>query len=109
MALVYRQVIYSTTIDYVHLFIFLLYIGEHNDFDINVSDAPIHVFIHGGYWQELDKTVSAYTVRPLVQHGIKVIVLDYDLCPHITLAQLVDQIQRAGEFIVNYASQLGSK
>lgn len=74
-----------------------------------IQDAPLHVFIHGGYWQELDKTISAYIVRPLVENGIKVIVLDYDLCPRITLAQLVDQIQRAGEFIINYATKLGSK
>lgn len=94
-------------------FPFIIYI---RDFVIGLTfnylvmqDAPIHVFIHGGYWQELDKTISAYIVRPLVENGIKVIVLDYDLCPRITLAQLVDQIQRAGEFIINYATKLGSK
>lgn len=74
-----------------------------------LPDAPIHVFIHGGYWQELDKTISAYIVRPLVENGIKVIVVDYDLCPGITLSQLVEQVQRAGRFIVEYATKLGSK
>lgn len=73
------------------------------------TDAPIFIYIHGGYWQALDKTISAYAVRPLVEAAIKVIVLEYDLCPYITLEQLVDQIQRAGIFIVNYANSIGSK
>lgn len=61
-------------------------------------DAPIFIYIHGGYWQlaNIDKTNSAYVVEPLYKAGHKVIVLDYDICPNITLEQLVDQVQRAG-------------
>lgn len=77
---------------------------------IEFSDAPIFIYIHGGYWQEpIDKSISAYTVQPFVDAGHKVIVLDYDLCPNITLEQLVNQIQRAGIFIVNYATSMGTK
>lgn len=72
-------------------------------------DAPIFIYIHGGYWQELDKTVSAYVVEPLHNAGHKVIVLDYDLCPNISLEQLADQIQRAGIWIVNYAMSMGTR
>lgn len=72
-------------------------------------DAPIFIYIHGGYWQALDKTVSAYAVEPLYKAGHKVIVLDYDLCPNISLEQLVDQIQRAGISIVNYAMSMGTR
>lgn len=74
-----------------------------------VSDAPIFVYIHGGYWQALDKTSSAYVVEPLYRAGHKVIVLDYDLCPTVTLEQLVDQVQRAGISIINYATSMGTK
>lgn len=77
--------------------------------NICVPDAPIFVYIHGGYWQELDKTISAYPVEPLYKAGHKVIVLDYELCPRITLEQLVDQVQRAGIFIVNYAKSMGTR
>lgn len=73
------------------------------------ADAPIFIYIHGGYWQALDKTVSAYVVEPLYKAGHKVIVLDYDLCPNISLEQLVDQIQRAGISIVNYAMSMGTR
>lgn len=76
---------------------------------IEIADAPIFIYIHGGYWQILDKTVSAYGVEPLVNSGIKVIVLDYELCPNVSLEQLVDQVQRAAAFIVKYATTLGSR
>lgn len=49
----------------------------------------------------LDKNISAYCVAPLVAAGIKVIVLGYDLCPTVTLAELVEQVTKFGEFLLN--------
>lgn len=74
-----------------------------------IIDAPIVVYIHGGYWQFLKKDVSAYLVEPLVSNGIKVIVVEYDLCPALTLSELIQQITRCGEFILNYADRLKSR
>lgn len=39
------------------------------------------MYIHGGYWQELNKDISAYCVEPLVNAGIRVIIPGYDLAP----------------------------
>lgn len=39
------------------------------------------VYIHGGYWQELNKDISAYCVEPLVNAGIRVVIPGYDLAP----------------------------
>ena len=87
--------------------------GSRQKFDIYGTnlpkDAPIFVYIHGGYWQEVDKEDSAYCVGPLINSGCKVIILDYDLCPTVTLDQLVDQVNRAGEFILSYAHTMGSR
>lgn len=69
------------------------------------EDAPLFVYVHGGYWQMLSKKDSAYCAKPLVQKGYRVIVLDYELCPTITLEELVKQIKRAGEYILNYAEE----
>lgn len=68
-------------------------------------DAPVFVYVHGGYWQELNKINSAYCVGPLVAAGIKVIVLDYDLCPSITLEQIVNEMERAGDYILDYVTK----
>lgn len=46
-----------------------------------ISSEHTFVYIHGGYWQELNKDISAYCVEPLVNSGIRVIIPDYDLIP----------------------------
>ncbi|XP_019561130.3 kynurenine formamidase [Aedes albopictus] len=69
------------------------------------EDAPLFVYVHGGYWQMLSKKDSAYCAKPLVQKGYRVIILDYTLCPKLTLEVLVKQIKRAGEYILNYAEE----
>lgn len=57
----------------------------------------------------LDKNVSAYCVEPLLAAGIKVIVLGYDLCPTVTLTELVEQVTKFGEFILNNPDYVKSK
>ncbi|KAJ6649722.1 Kynurenine formamidase [Pseudolycoriella hygida] len=65
------------------------------------ADAPIVVYVHGGYWQQLTKEVSAYCVDPLVSNGYKVVVVEYDLCPTVRLSDLVQQMAKCGAFILN--------
>lgn len=69
--------------------------------------SPILVYIHGGYWQALEKYSSAYAVKPYVEKGSKVIVVDYDLCPQVTLEELIEQIRKCMVFILNYANENG--
>lgn len=45
------------------------------------SSSHTFVYIHGGYWQELNKDISAYCVKPLVSAGIRVVIPGYDLAP----------------------------
>lgn len=68
-------------------------------------DCPLFVYVHGGYWQMMDKWNSAYCVAPLVKQGIRVIVVDYDLCPQVTLEQLVAQVHKAFKWISNYVRE----
>lgn len=42
-------------------------------------------------------------MRQLVPAGIRVIVVEYELCPRITLAEIVKQIQRAAKYIIDMA------
>lgn len=39
------------------------------------------MYVHGGYWQELNKDISSYCVEPLVNAGIRVVIPGYDLAP----------------------------
>ena len=44
-------------------------------------DAPVVVFIHGGYWRSLDKADHAFVAPPLLDMGACVVVVNYALCP----------------------------
>jgi len=70
------------------------------------SNAPIVVYVHGGYWQDLSKDMSAYCVDPLVSNGFKVIVVEYDLCPKLSLSKLIEQFTKCGAFILDYADRV---
>jgi len=54
-------------------------------------NAPIHVFIHGGYWKGRDKADYSFMVRPMLEQGITVVVANYGLCPDVDLATIVRQ------------------
>lgn len=78
-------------------------------FKDNACENPIMVYIHGGYWQMLNKDISAYCVAPLVENRFRVIILDYALCPSVTLEEIVCQIKKAARIIFAYAERTSAK
>ena len=52
------------------------------------------VFIHGGYWRMLDKVDFEFVAGPMVDEGMAVVVSNYDLCPAVSVAKIVDQCRR---------------
>jgi arylformamidase len=58
------------------------------------------VFIHGGYWRALDKSDHLFVAGPLVEAGIAVAVVNYDLCPAVSIAAIVDECRRAVTWLV---------
>lgn len=73
------------------------------------DDAPILVYVHGGYWQELSRELSRYPALPLHRSKVKTVVVGYDLCPVATLAEIVNQIRNAARFVFEYAEKMGSR
>ncbi|XP_018795228.1 PREDICTED: kynurenine formamidase [Bactrocera latifrons] len=68
------------------------------------NGTPIFVYIHGGYWQELDRSTSGSFVEPLVEQDFRVIAVDYNLCPSVSLATLNEQFKHFFEWLYAYAS-----
>ena len=62
-------------------------------------DGPIAMFIHGGYWQRLDKSFVSHLAAGLNAHGVAVAMPSYDLCPAVTLAVLTGQLRAAARFL----------
>ena len=53
------------------------------------KNAPVHVFIHGGYWRALDKHIYSHVAAPLVAAGATVVLPNYDLCPRVRITDIV--------------------
>ncbi|MFZ5790422.1 MAG: alpha/beta hydrolase [Pseudomonadota bacterium] len=70
-------------------------------------NAPIHAYIHGGYWRALDKSGFSYIAEPLASAGATTVLVNYDLCPAVTLDEIVQQIRRALIWIYRHAGLLG--
>jgi arylformamidase len=62
-------------------------------------NPPLHVFLHGGYWQMNDKEPFAFVADALVPAGVAVANVEYALCPSVTMAELADQVRRAVAYL----------
>lgn len=71
--------------------------GDRERFDLFEAKAPgpVAMFIHGGYWQALDKSFGSHWARGLATRGVTVAVPSYDLCPTVPLARIADQMRAA--------------
>ena len=58
-------------------------------------DAPIAVFLHGGYWQALDKSWFSGIAPALLAHGVSLAIPSYDLCPDVRLGVILRQVRAA--------------
>jgi arylformamidase len=71
------------------------------------GDAPILVFIHGGYWRSLDKSDHSFVAPAFTRHGACVVVPNYALCPAVTIPQITLQIARAVAWTWHNAARFG--
>lgn len=71
------------------------------------SPAPLHIYIHGGYWQALDKRDNSFLLDSLVQAGIAVATLNYPLAPAATIGQILEICRTAIVDLYNKSAELG--
>jgi arylformamidase len=71
--------------------------GEREVMDLfeAAPDAPIAVFLHGGYWQALDKSWFSGLAPALFAHGVSLAVPSYDLAPAVRLGHILRQVRAA--------------
>ena len=58
-------------------------------------NAPLLVFIHGGYWRSLDKQDFSFLAPAFVRAGITVAMPNYGLAPAVSIKHMVRQMLRA--------------
>ncbi len=71
------------------------------------SAAPLIAFIHGGYWQALDKSDFSYLAGAFHDQGLAYASLNYELAPGAGIAEMVEQIRRALAWTHDNAGELG--
>ena len=69
--------------------------------------APLLAFIHGGYWQALDKSDYSYLAPPFADRGIAFASLNYSLAPAAAIGTMIDQIRRALVWLHRNAGSYG--
>jgi arylformamidase len=69
--------------------------------------APVVMFIHGGYWRSLDKSDFSDKVSALTDAGAAVAIVNYSLCPSVTIGEIADEMRRAVIWLWRNAQTFG--
>jgi arylformamidase len=82
--------------------------GETLDlFPARKGDGSCMMFIHGGYWRSLDKKDFSFLAPAWVDAGVSLAVVNYDLCPAVTMEDIVQQMLRASRWLWLNAESYG--
>src|SRR5262244_2663728 len=66
--------------------------------DIYAADkagGPVLVYIHGGYWRSGNKEDNCNFVPTFTKRGATAVLVEYDLCPKVTVTDIVRQTRAA--------------
>ncbi len=66
--------------------------------DIYAADqpgGPVLIYIHGGYWRSGSKEDNCNFVPVFTKRGASVVLVEYDLCPNVTVSDIVRQTRSA--------------
>lgn len=61
--------------------------------------GPVAMFIHGGYWRSLQPSAFSQVAAGLNARGVSVALAGYDLCPQVSISQIIDQMRQACIFL----------
>jgi arylformamidase len=71
------------------------------------GDAPIFVFIHGGYWRMLSQKESSLMADNMIANGAAFAAINYSLAPGASIDEIVRQCRAALAWIYNNAEKYG--
>jgi arylformamidase len=82
--------------------------GPRNTIDVFPSrnQGAMVVFIHGGYWQALDGSLFSHLAAGLNAHGVSVAIPSYDLCPQVSIDDIIAQMRSAARELARLGRRL---
>jgi len=69
--------------------------------------APLHIFIHGGYWQQLSARESAVMAPALHKAGVSLAVVNYTLAPDASIGAMIEECRNAILYLRDRAAEMG--
>jgi len=84
--------------------------GEGETMDIYptpAADAPVLVFIHGGYWRSSDKSLHGFLAPAFSADGALVMIPNYALCPAVGIEHIALQLARCLAWVHRNAAIYG--
>jgi arylformamidase len=76
-------------------------------FPARKGDGTCLMFIHGGYWRSRDKGDFSFLAPALVGAGVSLAVVNYGLCPQVSMEEIVRQMLRASRWLWRHAEEFG--
>lgn len=70
-------------------------------------NAPVLVYIHGGYWRALDKRDQSFVAASYANAGAMVVIPNYALCPAVTIEHICLQLAQAVAWTWRNAARYG--
>lgn len=71
--------------------------------------APLHIFVHGGYWRSGEKENYRFVAAPVLAVGGVAALVEYDLMPGARLDVLVGQVRRSVLWLQQHARDFGAE
>jgi arylformamidase len=71
------------------------------------ANAPVLIYIHGGYWRALDKSDSSFVAPSFVADGAMVVIPNYALCPAVSVEDIALQMVKAVVWTWHHAAEHG--
>ena len=82
--------------------------GETLDiFPARKGDGTCMMFIHGGFWRAMDKQDFSFLAPAWVDAGVSIVAVNYDLCPKVSVEEIVRQMLRASGWLWKHAEDYG--
>lgn len=83
-------------------------LAEHNDIFPAGEGAPLHVFIHGGYWRRFAARDHVFLAPALVDAGLCSVFVNYELCPTVSIDEIVRQVRAAIVWAYRHGAEFGA-